>query len=124
MTTTSSLIEELVKALEKIAAHEFRVGDKFPLQDAHTLHNQMQAVAREALSRARAAQSEEWQPIETAPKDGTPILGTDEDGEQYVIEWWPKGARQDGFYECGDLLRAPTHWRPLPSPPSKQEGAQ
>lgn len=119
--TKDSLIEELVKALEGLLKHA-GIADAAP-EDVDWEDRQAERIARAALSRARAAQSEEWQPIETAPKDGTPILGTDEDGEQYVIEWWPKGARQDGFYECGDLLRAPTHWRPLPSPPSKQEGA-
>lgn len=63
----------------------------------------------------------EWQPIETAPKDGTPLLlgfpnnchalvGHCEDDlwgqldEDFGFEPWPM---------------APTHWMPLPNPPVK-----
>ena len=66
----------------------------------------------------------EWQPIETAPKDGTPILvwdGVDYSCVQYLI-------RKDGsaFWELGHgmngdrsfLLRTLLNWMPLPEPPA------
>lgn len=78
----------------------------------------------------------QWQPIETAPKDGTPILILDLDGESIEITEWcehfplydyepVKGtdlyrrintqADRQGFWN-GNGHRA-THWMPLPEPP-------
>ena len=64
----------------------------------------------------------EWQDIETAPKDGTMVLGARqclnktwdmtcvfyfaEDGEG---AWWDNNA---------DYICTPTHWMPLPEPPN------
>lgn len=62
----------------------------------------------------------EWQDIETAPKDGTDILGFDEDGR--VVVWWDRNAwirRGDDY----DIVTHPTHWQPLPPPP-KDSGDQ
>jgi hypothetical protein len=57
----------------------------------------------------------EWQPIETAPKDGTEILTYREAGLMAVAVWDPfwKG------WICvdGAALMAVTHWQPLPEPP-------
>jgi len=62
----------------------------------------------------------DWQPIETAPKDGTPILGAPR-ANAYIVEGttiaWHNGAW------CGDFgvegwvpLRGPfTHWKPFPA---------
>ena len=55
----------------------------------------------------------EWQPIETAPKDGTVFLAFwDKDGDtRYVCA---KRGRRGGPI---GLQRPPTHWMPLPEPP-------
>lgn len=66
----------------------------------------------------------DWQPIETAPKDGSRIL-----------LYWPKTTRIPikiiignwrGDYWSNDLLyfdeekrNCPTHWMPLPEPPQE-----
>lgn len=64
----------------------------------------------------------DWQPISTAPKDGTPVLiwvdkmavtaSFDED----ELEWF-NGNWGLGFAEA----EQPTHWMPLPQPPSIEE---
>ena len=71
----------------------------------------------------------EWQPIETAPKDGTAILVTC--GELFaVVEWDEHAASYPsnegvGWRDAGDIGWAgtqghmPTHWMPLPQPPEQ-----
>lgn len=86
----------------------------------------------------------DWQPIETAPKDGTEILGWREDCGTLLIRWTApmdfmteREAEQigdcadqyDWFYAdfvAGDRLEGelvPTLWMPLPTPPTT-EGKQ
>ena len=79
----------------------------------------------------------EWQPIETAPKDGTIVFGyfSLDDGSHFLSEiMWVKngemvcgGGKDDvlvGPQAWFSLLArrevSPTHWMPLPEPP-KQE---
>lgn len=65
----------------------------------------------------------DWQPIETAPKDGAQILISD--GEDIWMAEWVDYAPPTGFIECGsdagglsvDQLAVCTHWMPLPAPP-------
>lgn len=75
-----------------------------------------------------------WQPIETAPRDGTVILLRGKDGGAAEGSWtiWA-GAHKErdkdpNWYEAPepDMLisalagfghKAPTHWAPLPEPP-------
>jgi hypothetical protein len=65
-----------------------------------------------------------WQPIESAPKDGTEILvcmtHNTPDGGWETIQWvdwqcapyiWPR------FMDRVDIPFAPTHWMSLPAPP-------
>jgi hypothetical protein len=78
--------------------------------------------------------SNEWQPIETAPKDGTHIIGIqpisgiyggvtgafwipDEqrmfDGAKITIKgYWAESRHHQ-------VVVKPTHWMPLPKPPTK-----
>jgi hypothetical protein len=67
----------------------------------------------------------EWQPIETAPRDGTHVLGY-EDGEMTVIHWSdhpPTSSYKGGYWNniyCNDGEWWPTHWMPLPPPPTTE----
>ena len=72
---------------------------------------------------AEAGHLREWQPIETAPRDGMPILGARLDcNDQYVMYWMEEDetapkyrwAIIDGGVMHKDAL---THWMPLPDPP-------
>lgn len=83
----------------------------------------------------------EWMPIETAPKDGTTILAWSEYcSEPITVSWcransWVAAwfGSWDGSTVIGaqgdwgtDYKEAPplTHWMPLPSPPSEDEGTE
>ena len=60
------------------------------------------------------APTRKWQPIETAPKDGTPFLGCDPD---YIfVAIWDRGNRVH-LTDTGRGFCYPTHWMPLPPPP-------
>jgi hypothetical protein len=60
----------------------------------------------------------EWQPIETAPKDGTPVMIYDPEFsiKVYVAAWMYdfQWVEADGEHH---LEFNPTHWMPLPEPP-------
>lgn len=66
----------------------------------------------------------EWKPIETAPKDGTPVDLWHETYGRITDTWWDE---DDGFWVTGagdqGLI---THWAPLTAPepthnPEKEE---
>lgn len=72
-----------------------------------------------------------WRPIEAAPKDGTQILAYGPYEEMGVVAW---SGRQEWRYQAdgsdaiesqGDtwtfykIMGVPTHWMPLPEPPSE-----
>ncbi len=54
----------------------------------------------------------QWQPIETAPRDGTPLLVWD--GDVPIIAYWHRAAWR---YSPKGYTCHPTHWMPLPPPP-------
>jgi len=69
-----------------------------------------------------------WQPIETAPKDGTPVLlaipwhGEGRGYLRFIGRWdwncnrWEKG-ESNRTYFTERMQAAFTHWMPLPKPP-------
>ena len=61
----------------------------------------------------------EWKPINTAPKDGTPILGH-ANGVMTTVKWWNSFGCWE-LIECGTHANGgewwPTDWMPLPEPP-------
>ena len=118
----------------------------------------LQACAKERDARVTAPRPlgvvgsgiEAWQPIETAPKDGTHILGRlvhlpDSAGYGGHIEareiWWRDGVRgifgeamtwhagddfesgHLGYGDCHYGSAVPTHWMPLPQPPNARVAA-
>jgi hypothetical protein len=58
----------------------------------------------------------EWQPIETAPKDGTWILVFENHEKPLDTVMWNHfyGLWRNGY---NDHASYPTHWQPLPEPP-------
>ena len=71
----------------------------------------------------------EWQPIETAPKDGTGVLGYFPELKGYVapqefipMHWsgWGGGIWCNSTSGHNLLSAKPTHWMPLPTPPEEK----
>ena len=67
----------------------------------------------------------EWQPIETAPKDGTEVLVYG-DGQGMSVAWWETkyiwvrpGAWVSDFGRSDTHTHEPSHWMPLPPPPGE-----
>lgn len=64
-----------------------------------------------------------WQPIATAPKDGTRILafGIRDSGPIYEVTWWRRAEDSKGYIGWGEFNMQywpPTHWMPLPDAPT------
>ena len=79
-------------------------------------------AVRALLTRVRELEAAlEWRQIETAPKDGTPILGGWRwDDHREIVRWELQGGwRGDasGFWNPDEW---PTHWTPLLPPPPKE----
>lgn len=69
-----------------------------------------------------------WEPIETAPRDGTAIIvqwkGHENTAEMMNMVWWDEYAKAPYKWRQmeGDLAmheNAFSHWMPLPEPPEK-----
>ena len=69
-----------------------------------------------------------WQPIDTAPRDGSKILlariGRNEVGENLGIWWACSGFWHSRYENWNDGIEPsglahPTHWQPLPPPPEE-----
>lgn len=71
-----------------------------------------------------------WQPISTAPKDGTDVLVCQ--GATVAVAHWnlhlggpgwldDSGAAQHDYWNYVGCI-SPTHWMPLPEPPTNTEG--
>ena len=83
-------------------------------------HNEIVAKLKAENERLKWAQT--WQPIESAPKDGTRILTIDADFDSHE---GADVARYTGAFGGAWLDNSkhipktiyPTHWMPLPTPP-------
>ena len=73
----------------------------------------------------------DWQPIATAPKDGTWLLlfsplgvnSLDSDPPLYITtaSWWDGVWYHHYSDGVGHFINGPTHWMPLPPPPTAAE---
>ena len=114
----TELREEVARAIANAVA--VQDGDEpradmpvvWPWIDQHEVDWRIVADAAIAVMQSR------WQPIETAPRDGTEVLITH--GRTTVVAWWSDifGWRDWGDIGWGGMQDvAPTHWQPLPEPP-------
>ena len=76
------------------------------------------SYAEQARAALAVVPMTEWQPIETAPKDGVFVLITDGDVvqigyyEDHLMAW-------RSYEDQCRLWSDPTHWQPLPAPPER-----
>lgn len=87
----------------------------------HSIVDEAREEARAALTAALAGHVVGWRDIKSAPKDGTHIIAAWNDS-------WPEHPHAEAMYFAdggwfysydGDShTRNPTHWMPLPAPPS------
>lgn len=111
-------LRELVRHDEPIESTMVRVG----------LLRELLDVAEASLSSLPCVDA--WQPIETAPTDGSLILLCWPNWEQGVrISRWLKNAQRwtwDGSHDYRVTVGEPVYWQPLPKPPlstpSKEAG--
>lgn len=82
------------------------------------------ALIVQALRIASVARSglTEWQPIETAPKDGTSILLFEPPELGRFVGYW-NTPRQAFAAVLSVKERQPTHWMPLPHPPRDEQSS-
>lgn len=78
------------------------------------------AIARAILAERERSQ---WQPIETAPRDGSDIQvsifkwNDPRFGRKTVIANCDSDQDDEWYDDDGDKIHQPTHWMPLPKPP-------
>lgn len=117
MTDTYTLTDEQIN---EIAGQHMIPGEDVD-------HPFARSIERAAID---AYQRQQWQHIETAPKDGTEILLADDEGNQAVMRWdafMRNGLCGDsqGFWACPSRNLTwdhrggfgPTKWKRLPPPP-------
>lgn len=94
---------------------------------AREWHDAIYDAILSRLQAFAAPQAPQWQPIETAPRDGTIILLYSREAEvcfgrwhkNPAIEWL---ASSNGFDSVAFPKDAFTHWMPLPAAPEAQGG--
>lgn len=113
MTKTNPLSPELIASCLRAIDELGEAAMLFELKSTPTI------IA--ALEQA-AAQQQGWQTIETAPKDGTEILGYNEETDHIWLAHWEE-VEKNWFPCVGDTALDPlTHWMPLPQTPHSKEG--
>lgn len=107
----SKQIEEVMELVQEYASASESFPDYATMREVRESWTAIEAKLRELLP--------VWQPIETAPKDGTHVL-TSSMGQPIVIHWAEHGTYSSWELTYGDdstLWFEPTNWMPLPKAP-------
>lgn len=93
-----------------------------PDEDYADMFNAVLSLIEDALDEPTG-----WQPIETAPKDGTRVLAIWGKHGTQIIYWYSWEERPEYLVKAGACWKpenqrcpinaTPTHWMPLPHPP-------
>lgn len=132
MTSLTDMPADIVEAARKLC------DDLILAWLAH--HSREDAAEHAAKFLIECGQRDKWHPIETAPKDGTEILGVfsnDYGYQEKPTVYGPYTVRfRDGkwvsSWDGSEVIRSqtdfgteyedvmdPTHWQPIPAPPAK-----
>jgi hypothetical protein len=132
-------MNDLIERLRSVKWEVIDEGDRMPVPDDPTHKcvfvdmrpDDFRALLREAAAAIEAAREDGWQPIETAPKDGTTVIGFwcgsrgtvgVVNGTNYGITAFnPDSGEWYDASEAGnedDEWARPDFWRPLPAPPA------
>jgi hypothetical protein len=119
METIRHLRAELQSVLEREAATHAR-------HDARVEALEAQIADLEATVQPAPVTVEAWQPIETAPKDGTRFLAYEGGRECKHYEcWWNSDFSDwEGWQDDWGGEPEPTHWMPFLPPPRALAGEQ
>jgi len=115
---------KMVNARDVIAASLCMFG----AMDTHGRLIETDAILS-ALAAAGYVIEQDWQPIETAPKDGTKVLvyATVLHPEKWGVHLEPMVCAASYHPDAGWCvceIRDATHWRPLPTPPAAAKETQ
>jgi hypothetical protein len=76
------------------------------------------AILADETVRLKSVLSAKWQPIETAPRDGSHFWAYQKRHEYSMFECWWAENHEGGFWmDYIDSEPEPTHYAPLPEPP-------
>ena len=98
-----------------------RLRDWPPYADEDALMDEAADRIDALTAEVERLKGQDWQPIETAPKNGTCVLVVSQHGSWFAgffVAYW---AGDHWAYSVNRRCN-PTHWRPLPTPPASQEG--
>ncbi len=81
------------------------------------LHDALKAeAALSSLDRTTLPTAEGWQTMDSAPKDGTAIIGSNDDETAYICAWVADDAEGNGdWLAYGSDVVNPRRWIPVPS---------
>lgn len=106
---------------------EMKPGDPI----GYVIHTMFGSNSEEALWRKvqelstalENAGKDAWQPMESAPKDGTGLLGWISSWDAHVVMFWRGDSWATPMKSTGFvIIPQPSHWMPLPTPPTIGEG--
>ena len=123
------------KSFLKFAQKKYNISDKEMAESEIWIDGFQNAVK----AAEKVGMFSEWQPIETAPTKDQPslllyglmcdgdgrLMGNDDDTDIhievgfYVPPEISPPPKEDFNYHCFDNYMKPTHWMPLPKPPTK-----
>jgi len=109
---------DMLKASEFKSSYVGHINVGVAIYDAIQASTQIQDLIAE---NKRLREANEWQPIETAPKD-CELLGWyySEGSTNYmIIRWFNDRWISIGINDIEECPQQPTHWRPLPQPPKE-----